>query len=160
TERQDAANVPSCRSRMRAGMSRLATAAFALLLAACTNASGTMFYESTDPFGALSGSVSSGNCRAQVDSPAPAPDISIPLTIHHSPQMGAVHLSAQAGGQTVSVTAQGTGWTVSPEMCSTYDVKKWWDDKKRLHVTIRLDCRTPKGAHIHGTVESDDCLVT
>ncbi len=149
-------------------MSRPATTASALVLvlgvapvlAACTNASGTMFYESNDAFGALSGSVSSGNCKAQVDSPGPDADTWILFTIHHSPQMGAVHLSSHAGAQTVSVTAQGTGWTVSPETCSVYDVKQWWDEKKHLHVMIRLDCTTPKGAHIHGTVESDDCLVT
>jgi hypothetical protein len=45
---------------------------------------------------------------------------------------------------------------VSREQCSVFDVRRWMDERKQLHVSIHLDC-TSDDVHVQGTAISDDC---
>jgi hypothetical protein len=52
-----------------------------------------------------------------------------------------------------------TNYTLRPTGCSRYVARGTIDAALRVHVFVDLDCTSPDGARVHGTLVSDDCHV-
>jgi hypothetical protein len=113
--------------------------------------SGSMHFEGSDPMGTFSGDVSAWDCHARfVDG-----DTSVSFGGTRRNDV----ISLLYNGS-IHVSVRGGGWTVDRSMCRAFDVRKWFDAEKHLHVVVELaDCTSRGGVRVQGSVRSDACYV-
>jgi hypothetical protein len=64
---------------------------------------------------------------------------------------------ADGDGETLTFgTESGLERTFDRRQCSRFDIRKWLDDDKRLHVAVDIDC-TADRVRVRGTAQSEGC---
>jgi hypothetical protein len=122
--------------------------------------SGSLHYEGSDPMGPFSGDVSAWDCHGSFVNGSLG-DVYFGGThkgdlISLLPDLG----DRAAATQSVHVLTRGGGWELDRSTCRTYDVRKWLDGGKHLHVVVVLDgCTSRDGVRVEGSVRSDACYV-
>ena len=112
--------------------------------------SGSLHYEGSDPIGAFSGDVSAWDCEGRFEQGS--------TQVYFSGTRRGDLINLGDEGQYVAVATRGGSWTMDRSACRAYDVRKWLDADKHLHVVVVVDC-TSAGVRVQGSVRSDACYV-
>ena len=122
--------------------------------------SGSMHFEGVDPMGTFSGEVPALDCQGRF--------VGESLQINFSGngrgksiffvEDGVELIGKDNDGRWVSVSTTGASWRLHRSECNTFDVRKWFDNDKHLHVVVQVDCTT-QGVHVRGSVSSDRCHI-
>jgi len=111
--------------------------------------SGSLHFEGSDPMGAFSGDVKALSCSGRFTGGG-GTSVGFGGTGRIAVLDGSVHVSTHGGG----------GWSVDRSRCGVFEVHKWFDAEKHLHVVVVLDdCTTPDGVRVWGKVRSDACEI-
>jgi hypothetical protein len=142
----------------RAGSSFLRTSSFPSLvlilvasLVGCRS-SGSLHFEGSDPMGTFSGNVGGWHCHARFVNGTTR----VYFYTHHRGDQ----IDLDDDGQQVHVETQGQNWKLERSECRAFDIRKWFDAKEHLHVVVQLvDCTSPDGVRVEGSLRSDACDV-
>jgi hypothetical protein len=122
--------------------------------------SGSLHYEGADPMGGFSGDVSAWDCHGSFSDGYPGQ-----VWFGGTNRGDVISLLPEPGDwayvtKSVHVLTRGGVFEVDRSTCRAYDVRKWFDGKKHLHVVVVLDdCKTADGVRVQGSVRSDLCYV-
>jgi hypothetical protein len=139
-----------------------------LSLAGCaaTGATGQIDYAGTAALGDFHRSVGVAYCRAQIDSASSISGFfaldSRRLRFGHARGSlgfaGALSPAPDASAKETIILATESGLSrvFTADQCASFDIRKWIDPERRLHVSIVLDCKTDD-LQVRGSVESSAC---
>ncbi len=113
--------------------------------------SGSLHFAGSDPMGAFSGDVSPGDCLGWFQEGS--------THVGFGGTRKADLINVGDDGQHVTVSTHGGRWMLERSACRAFDVRKWFDAEKHLHVVVLVDCTSAEGVRVQGSVRSDACYI-